>query len=371
MSGTLLLNGLRAVAVRFLVPWVGTWVAEVDVDLDVPTTPTGPAVLVIGTATPMKGTIDANASGRHGEKATVRVVGGGAGWQKTVTPKHFEAATGLLSSLVISTTAVEVGETVLEATPMSLGRSYVRTAGPASRVLSGRDWHVDELGVTVVGPRVTLPASPDVEILDWSPHEQCATFACDSLVQPGTILTDTKFGTATVRDVEQTFDASGSRGKAWCATSAPKAAGNSVARALRALAKDAVSDVYLRPHRYRVVSTEADKRLVLQAIDRDVGVPDLIPCAFWPSAAGVTADLPPGAVVLVQFAGPNIPIVTHVEAGTTPVKVNVAAGTSPVALYPDIATAWAALVAACAANVPTIVVPPLPATAASLKLFSE
>lgn len=370
---TLLLNAIRATAVRTLIPCHGPWIADLDVDGDLPTAPSGISVITIGTAT-MRGTVDEDASGRRGDAAQARVVAGAGGWQKTVPKRHFEASSGVLSTAIFAATAAEVRETVVDTSPAIVGVSYARSEGPASRVLHGRSWYVDLAGVTIVGPRPTLPATPDIEILDWNPSTHALRFSSTSIVQPGTVFTDAKFGTLVARDVEQTFDASGARGTAWCSSSSRATAGTKLAQMLRSVAREAVADVYLRPHRYRVVTTRPDKRLVLQAVEKTSGVPDLVPCAFWPSAAGVTAELPNGAIVVVEFldGNPAFPAITHVEAGTVPTRVTVGAGTRPVLVgTPGVPTdAWFAQVTAAVNGLaPGSITAPPPAP--SPKFFSE
>src|SRR5207248_2277657 len=144
-------------------------------------------------------------------------------------------------------------------------------------VLAAVDWYVSTAGITIVGPRIPQPFNPlTVDILEWDPDTRRAILASDELVEPGTILLDLRFGTATVRDIEQTFTPEGTRCIAWCATSdvppipgqpATEIAGHRLARALGALAREATGSAYLRPYLYRVAVQEADKRLTLQAVD--------------------------------------------------------------------------------------------------------
>jgi hypothetical protein len=75
-------------------------------------------------------------------------------------------------------------------------------------------------------------------------------------------------------------------------------------------------------------------RVELQIVNRALGLPDILPISQWPGAAGVWAQLQPGALVLVQFidGDPSQPIVTHYEpkggAGFRPVEMHLCAGST-------------------------------------------
>lgn len=72
---------------------------------------------------------------------------------------------------------------------------------------------------------------------------------------------------------------------------------------------------FLAKYRYRVVKMAGD-RVDLQVVSKDLGLPDALPVAIWPGLAGASANLTPGAIVLVEFVegDPTMPIVTHFEA---------------------------------------------------------
>jgi len=358
-------------------PWQGGWHADVDVDLEaIPIAPIGPAIVKIGLTGLLRGTIDANASGRFGEKAGARVVGG-AGWSNGVAalPLHNDA--GVLSTAVLTATAAEVGEQLVELVPRLLGVDYVRSAGPASRVLAGLDWYVNELGITIVGPRVPLPAPPSIEVLSWDPKEQRAELAADELVRPGMILTDTRFGIATVRDVEQTFDASGSRATAWCST---KAASRTSA-VLRSIIHETVRPVYLRPHAYRVISTGVDGRLFLQAVSLTGGElpPALLAVSVWPGLGGLKCKPLPGTECLVEFVDgdPARPVVVAFDAKFPPLEVTIDAlrvafglGTLPVVVGSPAFLTWVTqITAAVNALAPGSATLPVPLV--STKTFTD
>ncbi len=369
---TLLLNTFRAVSVRLLIPWTGAWIADVDFDLEaVPVAPTGAALLKIGETTVLLGTIDPRASGRFGQKGRARVVAGAGGWDKTVTARHFHNDAGLLSAAVLTATAAEVGEKLVQPIPSVLGFDFVRSAGPASRVLAGLDWYVDFSGVTFVGPRVPIPADPtSVEVLSFDPNTQRAEIASDAVIRPGTILVDPRFGTATVRDVEQTFNDAGARATAWCGETST----SRFISGLKSLAREATGLAHLKGYKYRVVAAGPDGRLTLQALRRAAGVPDSIAIPVWPGVAGVSVQVAPGTICIVEFVegDPAQPVVRAFEPGATIVMAKVGTGLSPVVLYAQLAIYLAALEAKLAASVVGPVPTPFAAMgAASTKLLTD
>src|SRR5260221_6333886 len=98
----LLVNEVSAVRVRLFVPWVGAWVADVDLDIgsDKPM-PNGMVVLAINDANLVR-TVDARASGRFGKQGSVRAVAGGAGWDRFSPERSFHDDAGVNSIIVIT-----------------------------------------------------------------------------------------------------------------------------------------------------------------------------------------------------------------------------------------------------------------------------
>jgi|SRR5579884_888386 len=296
---------VRAVSVRFLIPWKGVWLADVEIDPEVVTAsslPTGRVTLTVG-AQVLTGTVDPRGSGRFVHTAKLRILGGGAGWDKPVTGQHFHADNGVSSTRVLSATAKQVGENVNDVTPVTLGIDWVRPVGPASRVFGDRDWYVDLAGVTQYASRP--PATPDAtfEVLDFDPRRQVLHATSDVVLLPGLQVADASKtprwdGTLTVRDVEQVFDRKGSRATLWCSTvgvSRLTAALTSMVRELSGAAK-------LRVYRYRFV-TATGGRLNLQAVDKSLGIPDILPVSVWPGMAGASGKYAPGQQCLVRFLG--------------------------------------------------------------------
>lgn len=312
---TLALNQLAAISVTLLTTWKGAWIADVDVDLDLTgLVPSGKVLLTIG-ATTLSGTVDPEANGRFATHARIRVVGGGNGWSQPTKQQHFHNDAGVLNTAVIAATAAEVGEVAVVATPLPLGVDWTRMAGPAHRVFKGLPWYVDFLGVTQVGPRVPTPAPPDVEVLEWNGLWQTAKIASDTLVVPGMVLTDVRFGSVTVRDVEQTFTAAGgARATVWCG----KPATSRLAAALTTIAQEATAIVYARSYKYRVVLQGPDGRLTLQAVTPTLGVPDQLPISVWYGLPGAKGKPALGSLCVLEFneGDPSQPMVRAFDTAT-------------------------------------------------------
>lgn len=332
----ILLNHLEGISARVLMPKSGSWTADVEVNLDlVPIVPTGKAILAIGVGTNvLNGTIDDRATSRVGNKATIRLVGGG-GWNTPVPALHIHNDAGVLSTAVYAVTAASVGEPpVIELGPPTLfGSDHVRTQGPASRVFAGVDWWVDVLGITHTGPRPPLPPPPLADIINWHTTSKVAEIASDVLIQPGMVLVDPRFGTATVEDVEQTFDANGSTAIAWCSqpslgaaaaallASPPPTSGSKLVRGLGALAKEAAGVSTLKKYPYRVIVQGPDGRLNLQSTVPTNGAPIfLVMIDIWAGVPGLSCKLTPASVVLVSFIGgdPAKPVVVGFDPSNPP-----------------------------------------------------
>jgi hypothetical protein len=349
----LALNGILCVAARVVTPAIGAWVAEVDIDLDLPVLPSGKATLVIG-STALVGTVDAVATGRFGAKASVRLVAGGGGWGKAAKAIHLHNDAGVPSTAVYSVTAAEVGEVVTELVPPErLGVDYARAAGIASGVFRGRSWWVDAAGVTFVGARLPRPQTPELSILSWDPQTGRAEIGTDEILIPGTILVDPRFGTLVVRDVEQTFTAGGARATAWChasATASSGASGTILARALAAIAVEAIRPERLRTYRYRIVQQQVDKRVDLQVVSKASGAPEYLrSIEVWPGVAGVEVTFVPGTEVGVKFldGDPSLPVVVDFAKGAPfPIQIKIGAGAQPIARATSVIAAIDALKAA-------------------------
>jgi hypothetical protein len=254
----------------------------------------------------------------------------------------------LLDCVVYTATATLVGEVVLDPLPAVFNTDFVRSAGAASRVFEDRDWHVDPVsGVTTVSAWPPLPLDPDATIADFEIVELRATVLSETLIQPGTLLADERFGATTyiVRDVEQTFDASGSHASCLCSANAASRLQSAFTDAVR----ESVGLAFLKMYRYRFAVGVGGK-LALQAVT--AGAPDLRPIDQWVGAPGMSNTLAPGAEIVVGFVSPREGVVLSYLPGV-PLTTSLAAATSLTLTAPAIALVGAVTASSVAA--PSIV----------------
>lgn len=356
-----LLGPIRVLSGKITIPWSGGWIADLVLDPEVPADPPGEAKLplVLGENAPFFGTVDGDRTGSFGGVHKARLVGG-KGWRRELPPQHFRVPVQVLSPAVITPTAAAALEvaTVLVPTPMGEDGSYVRHAGPASRVLEGMDWHVSRAGVTIVGPRVPVPLNPlDVELLHYDPATRTVELGGTTVVEPGSIiLPDPLRGlteTLTVRHVEITFGAAGFRTVARCGD-APDEPGPPLVVMLRRLMREVAKREFSRLTRYRVVGPGPEGSWLLQAVELGEKA-DLIGAKLWPGIQGASAELLPSSIVLVGWGPGQDPVIVASD-DSTPLAlsfdamtlITLGAAALPVVKGPPLATAIAA--AATAAN---------------------
>ncbi len=157
------LNGQRVVSANISIPYYGAWVA--DVVLSVSTAiPTGLVTLVFADVT-LIGTVYRQFSFTGARSA--RIVGGYAGWQKTVGPRAYQSAGGVNVSTVLGDLAIDCGEQFGAVSTnairgQTIAAAFVRESAPALRTLKqigGPIWWIDSTGATQIVDRAGLPYS--------------------------------------------------------------------------------------------------------------------------------------------------------------------------------------------------------------------
>ena len=124
---------------------------------------------------------------------------------------------------------------------------------------------------------------------------QLAELTCDTLIVPGTSISDPRIpnGPVIARDVEQVFDASGSHVTVWCGA-------NPVSQFIADLYSAVVEfsgRKFLAGYQYRIVVQNSDGRLQLQPVDKTQGVPDALPVSAWTGVAGASVKYQLGTYV--------------------------------------------------------------------------
>lgn len=313
---SLTVNGLIANSMRWHAGWSGPWTAEVDYETEIPIT--GKVAIASTTGIALVGTIDGDRSGSFAGKNHLVIDAGGGGWKTKPRAQHYHADIGLPLQMIASTTAAEVGEVVTVLLPLVVGTDFVRSGkDPASQIFedAGIDWWVGVDGITRVGARVPLPAPPSLTVLDWQPENGTVSFTCETLVEPGAIIVDTRFGRKIVREVDAIVAAGSVSGTLFVADAPPDIGSVSeIADMLAQYARLVTRAEYARFYEYVVIAMAGD-RVELQSLQKGTGMPDVLPASVWAGASGYKATLTPTSRVLVGFrAGdPTRPFVAFYE----------------------------------------------------------
>ena len=165
MSGPFIAFGGQRVPIAALTLSANIWVA----DLQFPETESIPATsqLTVGDLV-LLGTVYRQYDFAGTKSA--RVVGGYGGWHKSVTGRAYTHPGGVRLTTVLGDLASEVGEQLSVGTDRVIGDYFVREAGPAHRVLRqlvGREWYVDDSGVTRVQARPSAAVTGDYLVQDF------------------------------------------------------------------------------------------------------------------------------------------------------------------------------------------------------------
>ena len=315
---TYTLGGAVVQRARVQVPAWGLWWAEVEVQSAAALT--GAVVLELGAVT-WRGTV--TSGGAADGRASYRIVGGAGGWGREVGAQSYASDAGVKLASVVSAVAAEAGETIADVPTARVGPHYVRTRGPASRVLSSlapRAWYVDRDGVTRLGQRPSVPYAGAGVVTDRRPSVSALDVDTDDLtpLAPGVRVE----GHGPASDVEHRYDGTRLVTTVYYATAVPRRA-QAMMRLIDALDP---RRIYRGVYEYRVVTQSGD-RLALQPVRSSTGLPDLANVPVRPGMAGLRATYALGSLVLVAFvdADPGRPCVVAADAPD-------AAGWQPLAL---------------------------------------
>ena len=192
------LGGERVISGSITIPYYGALAA--DIVLASSATVSAQTVLTIGDLSLVVHVVrQASFAGSR----SYRLVGGYGAWRDAIGPRYYSSAAALPLSMVLGDAAREIGEQVSVAASRTIGTQYVRSAGPASRVLEqlAPDWWIAPDGTTTIGSRdgspITTPATVagysggkgrfDVateNMSDWLPGR---TFTSQTITDPQTI----------------------------------------------------------------------------------------------------------------------------------------------------------------------------------------
>jgi hypothetical protein len=309
-------NGHRVTHLRLHVGNVGPWHLEADFEGEPELT--GQVTAHVG-ALALVGTVAPRQTGRFGLQTRTRIDAGAGGWARELARKHYHNDGGVLARTIAVDAAREAGEQLGTFVPASerVGRDFVREQGLASTTLEAAigavPWHVDYAGVTHVGARAAVEASPEAyKVLAFDPRSKWATLSVDDprTVTIGSVISQGLEVPGTVREFELVVTPDELRMRVWLGGGDNEP--GKLAMLMRSIIERASDGRLLGVYRYRVVSMAPDGRVNLQAVRKDAGLPDAKPISMWPGVAGVHAELAAGAEVLVQFleGDRTMPIIT-------------------------------------------------------------
>lgn len=207
----LAINGARVVTGSVTIPRRGMFTA--DVSMADAANLTGPVVLTMGKLR-LKGAAFRQAA--FGGARSARLVGGTAGWRKTIKYRSYSHEAGVRLSSVIGDAARDAGERVVIASDKVVGTFYVRERAKAERVLhalTDGEWFVDADGVTQVGvTRSSAPITSAFTVVTWLGGRGRFEIATDHLEDwtPGrTFTAPTVTGPQTINTVQISADNDG------------------------------------------------------------------------------------------------------------------------------------------------------------------
>jgi hypothetical protein len=174
------LAGVRVIDARVAVPTYGAWHADLTLDKEV--TPAATGLRLVLADLEMTCALWRAAAPYQG-RTRLRVIGGAAGWRKSVKTKAYYLPFGVKLSSILKDLASEVGESVSVANDTSVGTHYEREAAPASTHLNwlARDvgWYIDAAGVTQVAARVEASIASTFSLVAYDGARGVATIATE------------------------------------------------------------------------------------------------------------------------------------------------------------------------------------------------
>jgi hypothetical protein len=311
---TATLNGARVTACRVQIPAWGAWFATVEADTKT-TIADGAAVTLVLEDLTLRGTV---LSGGAVEARTVyRIVGGAGGWGRSIGATSYTNDAGVKRSTIVTDAATACGETMGAIPAGTVGSSFVRGEGIASRVLDElypEGWYVDEAGVTQIGRRSAVTYTGGATRTEVDEARGCIELAPSAIATllPGAIVD----GLEAV-DVEHVLEG---KLRTFVYGARPGRTGNPTASAIfRYVDARTAHHRFYAPWRYRVVQRSGE-RYDLQAVRVSSGMPDLRRVRVRPGVAGMRARPKTGSIVIVSFVDgdPSDPVITACDDFESP-----------------------------------------------------
>lgn len=288
-------------------PWLDMTLAE-EVAL------TGQQTAVVGGIS-MQATVVSGGSFQG--RARYKLAVGAAGWGNTVAEKAYRDDAGVKVSRVLADLAADCGEQLGPLPTTLRGPHYARVNQPAFvtlNELAPRAWYVGFDGVTQIGQRATTTYTGDaarVRVDKAARFVELALDTIDPTLVPGVVVD----GNPPATDVEYEQNETRLTCRVYY--------GETSDRFFDALGK-VIDGLYPQMryagvYEYRVV-TRTGKKLNLQPVRAQTGMPDLTGVPVRPGVSGWRATVKLGELVLVSFVDrdPSRPVCTQHEDADGP-----------------------------------------------------
>lgn len=325
------LNGCAVAVCSVLLPRIGVWTA--DVDVDAAEVPAGPATLVLAGRLTLSGTV--TRGGSEAERWRGRIVGGAGGLERVVPAVAQQGGTFGLS---LADVAARAGEQLSVGMDDLSGTTPIwhRIAAPAAHAVAdvaraaGCAWRVLPDGTVWMGQETWPLVSPAVDVIDWRPDLGRLELAGDVLgILPGQTLRARSDLTVRVGCVEHRATGDALRTVVLVEPDARERGRlvDAVARVVAALTRRLD---YQSLYPATVVAQDGDGTLHLTPDDPRVPGCRGVPIRH--GLPGVRVKVPTGARVLLTYEGgdPRAPVATLWDAPSV-AELTVNGGTHPAA----------------------------------------
>ena len=329
------LNGQTPVIrARVSIPYTGIWHA--DVWLDRVADVAGPQTLVVNNLT-LTGTVlrQIDFTGA----STLRIVGGGGGWSKSVAPAFWSQPN---ISTVLGDVAALVGERVNVVADSQVDPFYVVLGDqPASNVLqelAGDGWWMDPMGTTQVGPRASSTIATPFTLRDVDGPPGVYHVDTDDVASwmPGAAFS-APTGGGIVSRVTHVLDGGKLRTEIMVPQSATVPTDQLRQQIEGILLAYLPCLLFFGEWNYRVVAANGGPVVTIDAQPLDPRLPPISGVPLRPDASGGTSTPAVGGLVTVGFANgdPRRPEVRSTDPSSNPTGIWLGGGVLPIARLGD------------------------------------
>lgn len=181
------------------IPWRGIWTADLTLPDAVPDSAIGRKVTLTLAGLSLVGTVVRGAEFEGDYRA--RMVGGAAGWRRTIRPQAYQSAAGLRLGPIAKDAAREAGEEIVVTDDRVVGTFFIRAKDVASRVLDRLypNWWVDVQGRAQLSARATPNIATAFDLVAFDAARKRYEVATDF---PESFAPGAKFTSPTTRQAQ-------------------------------------------------------------------------------------------------------------------------------------------------------------------------